>query len=188
MKYPYSVFIAGWLFLFAIQSCNEKSDAPPPEKQEQIPIDEIEITSESNEVEITAENNQIEKKKMTTSSNIPLTIVVSNLTSGDGPVEMSIYRTEDEFPVKDKHFKKYRFKPKNGKLSAKIKDLAYGEFALAIYQDVDGSGKINQNLIGIPKEPYAFSNNFKPKLKAPSYDNCKFEYSALSNSLHITLL
>ena len=59
---------------------------------------------------------------------------------------------------------------------------------MAIYQDVDGDGKITKNLIGIPKEPYAFSNNYKPTIKAPSFNDCKFTYSAKSNTVNMKLI
>ena len=33
---------------------------------------------------------------------------------------------------------------------------------------------MNRKFIGIPKEPYAFSNNIRPKLSKPTFEECKF--------------
>ncbi|QFZ55335.1 DUF2141 domain-containing protein [Oceanihabitans sp. IOP_32] len=33
---------------------------------------------------------------------------------------------------------------------------------------------MNRNLIGIPKEPFGFSNNMKPKFAKPTFEECKF--------------
>jgi len=66
--------------------------------------------------------------------------------------------------------------------------LPYGELALAVYHDENNSGEIDKNMIGIPKERYAFSNNIKPTIKAPSFDDCKFSYSETSNTVKISLL
>ena len=37
-------------------------------------------------------------------------------------------------------------------------ELPDGEFAFSVYQDLNSDGKLNANLIGIPKEPFGFSN------------------------------
>jgi uncharacterized protein (DUF2141 family) len=118
----------------------------------------------------------------------PLTINVTNLESATAPVVMGIYGTKNKFPDSKDQLKEYRFKPKNGKLSAKIDDLTYGEFAMAIYQDVNSDGKIDKNMIGIPEEPFGFSNNYKPTIKAPSFKDCKFDYNEHTNTVDISLI
>lgn len=40
-----------------------------------------------------------------------------------------------------------------------FKDIPAGDYAVTLYQDENDSGKIDKNVIGIPTEPYGFSNN-----------------------------
>ena len=95
--------------------------------------------------------------------------------NGENEIEVGGGSTpKNKFPDENDEFKKLRFKPKHGKIDVMIKDLPYGELAFAIYHDVNNNGKIDKNAIGIPKERYAFSNNIKPTIKAPSFDDCKF--------------
>ena len=129
-----------------------------------------------------------EASKDTAINQVPLRVIISNLKSPDAPVELSIYGLDNKFPAKDGQKKKLRLKPRNGKAMAEISDLAYGDFAVALYQDVDSDGEINKNSFGIPTEPYAFSNNFRPIVKAPSFEDCKFAYSAEANTVNINLL
>ena len=119
---------------------------------------------------------------------IPLTVIVDNLTSPDAPVEFSIYGPGNKFLDTGDRLNKYRFKPRNGKLVARIKNLTYGDLAIALYQNVNDDGKIDKNVVGIPQEPYAFSNNYKPVVKAPTFRDCKFSYSAGSNTVNISLI
>ena len=119
---------------------------------------------------------------------VPLTVNVTNLKSKTATVVIGLYAPANKFLDENDQLKEYRIKPKNGKFSAKITNQNYGEFGMAIYQDVDGDGKITKNLIGIPKEPYAFSNNYKPTIKAPSFNDCKFTYSAKSNTVNMKLI
>jgi uncharacterized protein (DUF2141 family) len=104
-------------------------------------------------------------------------------------VLLGLYGTENEFlNVKDT-LKNYMFKPA-GKdvITAEISDLEYGQYAFALFQDMDNDGKISRNFLGIPKDPYGFSNNFKPRLKAPSFNDCCFDYSEDENTQHIEMI
>lgn len=44
-----------------------------------------------------------------------------------------------------------------------------GAYGLVLYHDENGNGRIDRNLIGIPKEGFGFSNNPKIFLSAPSF-------------------
>jgi uncharacterized protein (DUF2141 family) len=119
----------------------------------------------------------------TVATRAPLTLVISNLASPTAPVIVGVYGTKNKFPYPKDQLKVYTFKPDSVLLTAMITDLPFGTYALAIYQDVNSNGKIDKNLIGIPTEPYAFSNNYKPTVKAPAFKNCQFEYNTSSNTM-----
>jgi uncharacterized protein (DUF2141 family) len=65
--------------------------------------------------------------------------------------------------------------------------LDYGELAIAVYHDVNDNKQIDKNPIGIPTEPYGFSNDFKPVIKAPAFKDCSFFYNEKNNRITITL-
>ncbi len=136
--------------------------------------------------EVATEVDNVKKDSMPKLT--PLTIIVSNLESPTAPVVVGVYGPKNKFLDEGDQLKEYHFMPKNGKLVGKITDLSYGVFGIAIYQDVNSDGKIDKNLIGIPKEPYAFSNNYKPTIKAPSFNDCKFVYDAKTNTVNMKLL
>jgi len=127
-----------------------------------------------------------EKKVEKTSS---LTLTFNNLESVTAPVVVGIYGTKNKFPDPKDQMKEYKFKPRGKKiLTVKIPNLKFGTYALAIYQDVNSSGKIDKNMIGIPTEPYAFSNNYKPKVRAPNFNDCKFTYDTKNNSISMNMI
>ena len=55
-------------------------------------------------------------------------------------------------------------------------DLAPGSYAVAVYQDLDGSGELNRNGLGLPTEPYGFSNDVG-RIAPPSFSGALFELS-----------
>jgi uncharacterized protein (DUF2141 family) len=54
-----------------------------------------------------------------------------------------------------------------------VRGLKAGEYSFVAYLDENGDGKLNRNALGKPKEPFIFSNDVKPKLKKPSFDETK---------------
>jgi uncharacterized protein (DUF2141 family) len=52
--------------------------------------------------------------------------------------------------------------------------VAFGEHALKVFHDVDGNGKLDTNWMGIPKEPYGFSNDAMGTFGPPSWEQAKF--------------
>lgn len=118
----------------------------------------------------------------------PLTLVVTNLRLADAPVMVGLYNKKENFLQEDARLKEYKFIPIGNTLTAQITDRTYGEYAVAIYQDENSSGEIDKNALGVPKEGYCFSNNAKPKIKAPSYKDCKFDYDEKANTVTMKMI
>jgi uncharacterized protein (DUF2141 family) len=118
----------------------------------------------------------------------PLTLIIDNLASPDAPVQIGFYGRSNKFLDTEDQLKRYIFNPTGEILTAHITDLPYGEYAFALFQDLKRKGKIARNLIGIPTDPFAFSNNVQPAFKAPKFDECCFEYSEANHTVHISML
>ena len=66
---------------------------------------------------------------------------------------------------------------KLGDLQLSWSDIPFGEYAIAIYQDLNNNGVLDKNVFGYPSEPFGFSKNFKPRFSAPDFDDCKITFS-----------
>ena len=64
-----------------------------------------------------------------------------------------------------------------GKLEFVFADLPPGRFAVAVYHDENDNDVLDVNLIGIPKEGYAFSQNARGFAGPPSFDAAAVEIS-----------
>jgi len=106
--------------------------------------------------------------------NHTLTVKVANIKKSQGTIEIGIYKDKKGFPDEGKQQKQYFFKLNGLTNLFKLENIPTGEYAVALYHDQNTDGKCNKNLIGIPKEPYGFSQNFKPRFSAPDFEDCKF--------------
>jgi uncharacterized protein (DUF2141 family) len=53
-----------------------------------------------------------------------------------------------------------------------------GRYGVKLFQDLKGTGKLAKNLLGVPQEPYAFSNNAKGTMGPPGFDAAAFDVTA----------
>jgi len=52
--------------------------------------------------------------------------------------------------------------------------LPYGTYAVAVVHDADGNGKLNTNLLGMPRERYGFANDARGTFGPPSFEDASF--------------
>ncbi|MBL0134656.1 MAG: DUF2141 domain-containing protein [Chitinophagaceae bacterium] len=52
--------------------------------------------------------------------------------------------------------------------------LPAGRYAIALFLDENGNGKIDKNFMGIPTEYYGISNNVYPLTRAANFEEAKF--------------
>jgi uncharacterized protein (DUF2141 family) len=105
---------------------------------------------------------------------VELTVKVTNIRELKGEIEIGFYNNPEAFPDDGGQYKKLRVKVTSKTMYISVK-LPKGEWAVALYHDENNDKKINKNFLGIPKEPYAFSNNVKPVFSAPSFEKTKFK-------------
>ena len=61
----------------------------------------------------------------------------------------------------------------DGTLRLRFDDLPEGQYAYSLWRDLNGTGRMDFNLIGMPTEAYAFSNN-AGRFGAPKFDEARF--------------
>ena len=101
-------------------------------------------------------------------------VVVSALVSTSSPVRLYFYHTRAGFLKHGQWAFSKSVSPEGKREFSLPVDLPKGEWAVAITQDMNNNDKVDKNFLGIPTEPYAFSNNVRPTVAAPNFDECKF--------------
>ncbi len=107
-----------------------------------------------------------------------LSVRVTNIVKS-GRVMVGLYNQDEGFGDKEKMYK-VQIVPSNGRnqVTVSFKNLPAGDYAISLMEDLNNNSKMDMKLKFFPKEPYGFSNNVKPKLSLPSFDDCKFSVPA----------
>ncbi|WP_437399800.1 DUF2141 domain-containing protein [Flagellimonas lutimaris] len=115
-----------------------------------------------------------------------ISVHVHNVLSNKGDVNVAVYNSDATFLSLDGAFKVGTKVAHEGIVQLMIEDLPSGEYALAVFHDENGNGKLDTNWLGIPKEKVAFSNAKMKTFGPPKYRECAFKMSS-NYEIHIDL-
>ena len=74
-----------------------------------------------------------------------------------------------------------------GETIVTLRNVPPGIYAIQVFEDVNANGRMDTSWVGLPLEPFGFSQDAKPFLSKPSFDDVKFNLVAGENSqtLHL---
>jgi uncharacterized protein (DUF2141 family) len=117
---------------------------------------------------------------------VKLIIDVDNIRHTDGqPMRFGICK-KDDFLTSKTPFVYAIVEVRNAKITQTF-SLPKGEYAVSIYHDLNRNDKLDKNIFGAPTEPYGFSRNFTPLVRAPKFDEVKINL-AQDKKISISLI
>ncbi len=72
--------------------------------------------------------------------------------------------------------------------TAVFTDLPPGRYAIIVFHDENGSGKLDKNILGVPLQPYGFSNDAQGFLGPPSFDDAMIKLGTGNQVIDINLI
>ena len=101
---------------------------------------------------------------------------IQNLETVQGAVHIALYDSEVNFMKVEKRVAGLAIPVKSGAaIKAELGRFPFGAYALAVFHDLNDNGILDKNALGIPTEPYGFSNNPRQKWRAPTFREARFE-------------
>lgn len=118
-------------------------------------------------------------------TNKNITVNVSNISSNEGNVSIALYDSESNFLKKP--LQGQRVNIENNTCTVTFKNVPEGTYAISLYHDENGNGKMDTNFMHIPKEDYGCSNNARGFMGPPKWEDAKFELKQENITQHIEL-
>lgn len=114
-----------------------------------------------------------------------ITVTIEGITVNSGILMIGLFDNPEDFTVKPLKFFMEPVRD-TGSVTVTFENVRYGNYAVSVYQDKNKNGKLDKNRLGMPVEPYGFSNN--PRIiTGPSYDRSSFELNDREMKLSIRL-
>ncbi|MEM9621230.1 MAG: DUF2141 domain-containing protein [Pseudomonadota bacterium] len=103
-----------------------------------------------------------------------LKITVTNVAQTSGNIMLQLVSSEGEFKGEGTPVAQLQQRAVAGAMSFHFDNLATGEYAFRISHDVNGNQTVDTNMMGIPTEPWAFSNNASGTFGPPKWKRARF--------------
>lgn len=108
-----------------------------------------------------------------------LTITITDIRVGDGHVMIQVANSESEFESDGELSRREASvsqRAQTGEMTFQI-SLPAGVYAAQVMHDLNGNSEMDSNFVGMPKEPWAFSNNATGRMGPAKWEDAKFEIS-----------
>jgi uncharacterized protein (DUF2141 family) len=113
-----------------------------------------------------------------------LTVEVLDARSSQGTVDGALYGAETTWlktPLQGQR------QPATDRAVLVYRNLPAGRYALALFHDENGNGKLDTNIVGIPQERFGFSRDARGRMGPPSFADAAIELredTTISVNLH----
>lgn len=123
-----------------------------------------------------------------------ITAVLHGLQSSTGYLRVSLYADAKDFPDgtplfrRDISLQALSTKQSLSALTVTFAGLHPGTYAVCAFHDRTGSGKMTQDMLGIPLEEWGMSGNPRPRFRAPRFDEARLDLKARETKSTIIVL
>jgi uncharacterized protein (DUF2141 family) len=111
-----------------------------------------------------------------------LQITVQGVKNDHGPLCFALFDREDflKKPL-------FTLKADPQQPVAVFSNLGPGFYAAMVFQDLNGNGVLDRNMVGAPLEPFGFSNDARGNMGPPSFDAAAVQVGADNQSIVVNL-
>jgi uncharacterized protein (DUF2141 family) len=104
-----------------------------------------------------------------------LVVVVGGMESDEGAVRVALFDSEASHEEKENPFRAETLPVTERECTWVVTGIPFGSYSVAVYHDRNQNGELDTSFLGIPSEPYAFSNDARSRFGPPSFQDARFE-------------
>ena len=98
-------------------------------------------------------------------------VKVTEIRDEKGDIRVGLFKNEDTFLKKAIEGKVVKAS-KDG-VTVVFENVPEGDYAVSVLHDENGNGEMDSNVVGMPKEGFAFGNNAMGAFGPPSFEKAK---------------
>lgn len=114
-----------------------------------------------------------------------LTVEVRGVAQAKGSIMIAVY--DNAAGWLKKPARSARVEAATGTVKATFAGMDAGSYAVSLYHDANGNGRLDSNELRIPIEPYGFSNGASGMFGPASFEDARFDLPAQGASIVVEL-
>ena len=111
-----------------------------------------------------------------------LKVIILGLKSDEGKAKIALFDSKERYSGGGEPLRGFSIAIRGGTAECTFEGIPYGTYAIKVYHDKNGNDKLDTNFMGIPKEPYGFSNDARGAFGPVKWDAAKFAFNSKSMS------
>jgi len=112
-------------------------------------------------------------------STLTLHVRMDGFENTDGEAGVAVWNAPEGFPEDIEHAVATIYVSiQDGAAVTQFDQLAPGRYAITVYHDKNDNRQFDKNWLGMPKEDWGVSNNVRPRLRAPRFDEAVRDLAA----------
>jgi uncharacterized protein (DUF2141 family) len=178
---------ADWSAIKPLPGYGDSEQAKLPEKPDSSFISDVRATPELPTDDSHDDGNHPPVSDAVVETTCDVAVHVTGLKNKTSNLYVAVFDTENGFP-KPEHSRTTTTIPVDAesvKFSLSLSDSS--TTGIAIFQDLNGDGKLTKNGFGLPTEPYGFSNNARSTFGPPTFSQAAFKVSEKTSPIEITV-
>lgn len=104
-----------------------------------------------------------------------LTLNIAGISGNEGRIMIAVLASEAAFDGDEPAAAQVIVPAREPEISLSTDALAPGHYAIRVMHDRNGNGDLDTNLVGMPTEPWGFSNDARGSFGPPSWRAASFE-------------
>lgn len=113
-----------------------------------------------------------------------LTLTVSGIKKTKGFLLIAVFDNAEDYENDGNNgnddgnnaIQKFKIPVKGKTQTVEIEGLDFGSYGIKMYQDINENGSLDKNFLGMPEEPFGFSNNAQAIFSEPDFEETVFDF------------
>lgn len=118
---------------------------------------------------------------------IEVQLQIHGVESDQGKLRIAVFAGAAGFPDHSQAVQRCSVEPADCDQPLTLVLPNTGEFAIAVYHDIDANRQLNRAAFGYPTEPYGFSRDARSTFGPPDYQAAAVQIEASGNDLALTI-
>jgi uncharacterized protein (DUF2141 family) len=103
-----------------------------------------------------------------------ISLNVFGIKEAVGQICFAVYQSEEDYKESENQFMAECIPVDSINFQYVIKDVPFGTYVISLFHDEDENEELNTNWIGMPREPFGFSNDAKGRMGPPKFEDASF--------------
>lgn len=102
-------------------------------------------------------------------------LIIEGVKETKGDMKIAIYNNAEDYSKSENYFLYEDIAVTTKDFEYMFQNIPHGTYVISVFHDLDTNDKLNTNWIGMPKEPFGFSNDAKGRMGPPKFEDASFK-------------